>query len=194
MLNVPFNLLQWNCKTHNLRCSSLRVSCPVPCFLPTLVPSGEPDRRNLTPVSNPSEVAPISLFWAPDGLNEIPDKFRICRQHDLKVDNAFFNRPIVTHTQVILNKNFGAVTHKRKFSSVLGWLYTLSAVYIVWDQAPQWGKKVKKTGWNSKNKSPPQTTAQVALLAHFFSSLPPSTELGPRLLQEPITRSQQLPY
>ena len=87
---------------------------------PTLVPSEDPDRRNVTPVSNASDLAPISLFWPPDGLNELSEKSRICRQPDWKVDNGLFNRPIVTHTQIILNKNFGAVAHKWKFSPVLG--------------------------------------------------------------------------
>ena len=30
-------------------------------------------RRNLTLVSNVFEAAPISLFWAPDGLNKLPE-------------------------------------------------------------------------------------------------------------------------
>ena len=30
-------------------------------------------RRNLTPVSNVFEAAPISLFWAPGGLNKLPE-------------------------------------------------------------------------------------------------------------------------
>ena len=30
-------------------------------------------RRNLTSVSNVCEAAPISLFWAPNGLNELPE-------------------------------------------------------------------------------------------------------------------------
>ena len=30
-------------------------------------------RRNLTPVSNVCEAAPISMFWAPNGLNELPE-------------------------------------------------------------------------------------------------------------------------
>ena len=30
-------------------------------------------RRNLTPFSNVCEVAPRSLFWAPSGLNELPE-------------------------------------------------------------------------------------------------------------------------
>ena len=30
-------------------------------------------RRNLTTVSNVCEAAPISLFWAPDALNELPE-------------------------------------------------------------------------------------------------------------------------
>ena len=29
-------------------------------------------RRNLIPVSNVCESAPISLFWAPNGLNKLP--------------------------------------------------------------------------------------------------------------------------
>ena len=30
-------------------------------------------RRNLTLVSNVCEAAPISLFWAPNGVNELPE-------------------------------------------------------------------------------------------------------------------------
>ena len=31
-------------------------------------------RRNLTLVSNICEAAPLSLFWAPNGLDELPEK------------------------------------------------------------------------------------------------------------------------
>ena len=51
------------------------------------------DRRNLTSESNACEAAPGSSFWAPNGLNELPQRaFRISFHLDCRIDNGIFNR------------------------------------------------------------------------------------------------------
>ena len=47
------------------------------------------DRRNLTSESNACEAAPGSSFWAPNGLNELPQRaFRISFHLDCRIDNG----------------------------------------------------------------------------------------------------------
>ena len=61
-------------------------------------------RGNLTPVSNVCEAAPISLFWAPNGLNELPEvHFQFPFNLIGKSTMAFFNRPIMARAQILVH-------------------------------------------------------------------------------------------
>ena len=61
-------------------------------------------RRNLTPASNVCEEAPISLFWAPKGAQEITgNAFRISLQPDWEIDNGFFHRLIMACSQILVH-------------------------------------------------------------------------------------------
>lgn len=51
-------------------------------------------RRNLKLVSKICLAAPISLFWVPYGLNELP----VSHQFDWKINKCIFNRQIMTCT------------------------------------------------------------------------------------------------
>ena len=54
-------------------------------------------RRNLTSFCNVCEAVPRSLFWAPNGFNELPEvrfEFPFILP-DRQIDNGFFNRPIM---------------------------------------------------------------------------------------------------
>ena len=62
-------------------------------------------RRNLTSVSNVCEAAPISMFRAPNGLNELPEvrvefPFTLIDQSAM----AFFNRPMMARTQIRVHR------------------------------------------------------------------------------------------
>ena len=62
-------------------------------------------RRNLTSVSNVCEAAPISMFRAPNGLNELPEvrvefPFILIDQSAM----AFFNRPMMARTQIRVHR------------------------------------------------------------------------------------------
>ena len=64
-------------------------------------------RRNLTLVSNVCTAAAISLFFVlvPDGLNELPEMgFIISFHSDWQINNGFFNRPIMGHTQILVQR------------------------------------------------------------------------------------------
>ena len=65
-------------------------------------------KRNLTSVSNHGnvwEAAPISLSWAPNGLNELPEmRFGISFHPDWQIDNGIFNRPIMTRTKILVHR------------------------------------------------------------------------------------------
>ena len=63
------------------------VNCVVTCV------SGVVLRR----LVNICEAAPISLFWAPNELNVLPDV-----RPDWQIDNVFFNRPIMAPTQILV--------------------------------------------------------------------------------------------
>ena len=72
-------------------------------------------RSNVTLVSNVCEAAPRSLFWAPNGFNELSEVFRISFHPDWQIENGIFNRPIIGLTQILVhgwswNKDFGAVS------------------------------------------------------------------------------------
>ena len=76
-----------------------------------------PHGRNLTSVhSNMCETMPISLFWAPNRLNELMQMFQIFPQPDSwQIKNhGIFNRPVAYSniaTQVeAQNKDFTAVS------------------------------------------------------------------------------------
>ena len=61
-------------------------------------------RYNLTPVSNICEAAPISLFWALSGLNELPEgPFWVSFHPEWRIDNGLFNRPIMVRTQILVH-------------------------------------------------------------------------------------------
>ena len=48
-------------------------------------------RRNISPVTNICEAAPISLFWAPNGVNELPEmRFKFSFNLIGKLTMAFF--------------------------------------------------------------------------------------------------------
>ena len=59
----------------------------------------------LTISSNVCEAAPRSLFWAPSGLNELPE-VRVVSPFILigKPTLAFFNRPNMARTQILVNR------------------------------------------------------------------------------------------
>ena len=59
----------------------------------------------LTISSNVCEAAPRSLFWAPSGLNELPE-VRLVSPVILigKPTLAFLNRPIMARTQILVNR------------------------------------------------------------------------------------------
>ena len=62
-------------------------------------------RRNLTSVSNVCEAAPISMFRAPNGLNELPEvrvefPFILIDQSAM----ALFNRPMMARTQIRVHR------------------------------------------------------------------------------------------
>ena len=62
-------------------------------------------RRNLTSVSNVCEAALISMFRAPNGLNELPEvrvefPFILIDQSAM----AFFNRPMMARTQIQVHR------------------------------------------------------------------------------------------
>ena len=62
-------------------------------------------RCNLTPVSNVSEAALISLFWVSSKCNELPENaFQVSLQPDRQVDNGIFNSPILARTQILLRR------------------------------------------------------------------------------------------
>ena len=65
-----------------------------------------PHRRNLTSFySNICETVPISLFWAPNRLNELTEMFQIFPQTDWQIKNhSIFNRPITVPTQILLHR------------------------------------------------------------------------------------------
>ena len=61
--------------------------------------------RNLTSVSNVCEAVPSSLFWAPNGLNELPEvRFEFPFILIGKSTMAFFNRPIMARTQILVHR------------------------------------------------------------------------------------------
>ena len=61
-------------------------------------------RYNLTPVSNICKAALISLFWAPSGLNKLPERrFQVFFHPDWCIDNGLFNRPIMARTQILVH-------------------------------------------------------------------------------------------
>ena len=74
-------------------------------------------RRNLTPVSSVCEAAPLSLFCAGHGLNELPritgNALRISLQPDWQINNGFFNRPIMARSEILLglDGDLSAVSH-----------------------------------------------------------------------------------
>ena len=62
------------------------------------------DDNYKTLITTVCEAAQRSLFWAPNGLNELPEvrfefPFNLIGDHD-KQNKAFFNWPIVAHTQI----------------------------------------------------------------------------------------------
>ena len=55
--------------------------------------------------SNVCEAAPISLFWAPSGLDELPEVRTISPFILIgKPTLAFFNRPVMARTQILVNR------------------------------------------------------------------------------------------
>ena len=63
-------------------------------------------RRNLTSFCNVCEAVPRSLFWAPNGFNELPEvrfEFPFILP-DRQIDNGFFNRPIMARTQIPVHR------------------------------------------------------------------------------------------
>ena len=64
-----------------------------------------PHRCNLSSVySNICETVPISLFWAPNRLNELTETFQIFPQPDWQIKNhGIFKRPIMVHTQILVH-------------------------------------------------------------------------------------------
>ena len=63
-------------------------------------------RDNLILVNNICEAALISLFWAPNGLNELSETrfefpFILTGQRTMY---GFFNRQIIAHTQILVHR------------------------------------------------------------------------------------------
>ena len=63
-------------------------------------------RRNLIPVSNVCKSAPRSLFWSPNGLNELPEMrfefpFNLIGKSG---DDGFSNGPIMVRTQILVHR------------------------------------------------------------------------------------------
>ena len=69
-------------------------------------------RRNLASVSNVCEAASRSLFWA-NGLNELPEfPFNLIGKSTM----AFFTKPIIARTQILVHR-WGGRTLKTGFTS-----------------------------------------------------------------------------
>ena len=60
-------------------------------------------RHNLTLVINVCDTAPISIFWALNGLNELPEvRFEFLFIFDWQIDYGFFTGPIMARTQILV--------------------------------------------------------------------------------------------
>ena len=97
----------YNCDDHpsfnaKERVTKQKILCSRTLFLMNSLPH----RCNLTLVySNICETVPISLFWAPNGLNELTEMFQIFLQLHWQIKNhRIFNRLIMVHTQVLLHR------------------------------------------------------------------------------------------
>ena len=56
-------------------------------------------------VMSAPEAAPISLFWVPNGLKELPEvHFKFFLQRDWQIDNDFFNTPLMVRTQILVHR------------------------------------------------------------------------------------------
>ena len=61
--------------------------------------------HSLTTISRVCKAAPISLFWAPNRLNELPEvSFQFPFHLIGKLPMAFFNRPIMARTQTLVHR------------------------------------------------------------------------------------------
>ena len=85
-----------------------------------------PHRHNLTSVySNICETGPISLFWAPNGLNELMEMFQIFRQPNWQIKNhGMFYSPIM----VILKYTTSVEAQNKDFPPVLQMDFSMSLV------------------------------------------------------------------
>ena len=64
-------------------------------------------RRNLIPESNVCEATQISFFWAPNGLDELPEMrnaFRPSLHLDWQINSGIFNSPIVARTRILVHR------------------------------------------------------------------------------------------
>ena len=114
-LNEQISLTYLNQLFDILLSHSLSVSVPIRAKISTPHPLPSRSRgkfftslrcrRNLTPASNVCEVAPISLFWASNRLNKLPE-MRCEFPFNLigKLTMGFFNRPIIAYTQFLVHR------------------------------------------------------------------------------------------
>ena len=62
-------------------------------------------KSNPVEYKNARDAAPISLFWAPNGLNELPE---MCFEYPCKLIGkltpGFCNRPIMARTQILVHR------------------------------------------------------------------------------------------
>lgn len=60
---------------------------------------------NLTPVSKVCEAVPISMFWAPYGISELPEvHFEFPFNLIGKLTMVFFNRSIMVRSQILVRR------------------------------------------------------------------------------------------
>ena len=77
-------------------------------------------RRNLTLVSDICEAAPKSLFGAPNGLNKLPEIHFIFPFNLIgKLTMAFFNRPVMVRTYILVHSRGPKTTISALFADRL---------------------------------------------------------------------------
>ena len=86
--------------------------------------------RNLTAANNVCKAAPWALLWVPDRVNVLPKvRLEFPFKPDWKIDNGFFNKPIMGPTQILVHRwrsrtRISAQSRRRK-SNRWRWLPSL---------------------------------------------------------------------
>ena len=99
------------------------VVCP--CMGCTKVPT-----HSLASVSNVCKTVPRSLFWAPNGCLDLPEvlfEFPLFKTFVVNQLMAFFNQPIMVHTQILVYSQVGAVSQTYLTRGLV--LYLGQAIY-----------------------------------------------------------------